>query len=313
MALSGSAGTGSRFIDADGLRLKVLEVSDALSDPADAPSVPVIVFVHGFPDTSAVWLPVMERLRADFRCVAYDVRGAGESDVPPSREGYRIPHLVSDLVAVVDAVSPDRPVHLVGHDWGSVQSWESVLRASGSGTGADPRLTGRIASYTTISGPSIGHLGLWLRSAVHGTADRRRKVATQALHSWYVLGFQLPWLPDLGLRRLLATPEKARRFLGSGHAAATVARDAVHGLDLYRANLIGAKDGEVTLRTDLPVQLIVPLRDTFLTAAVYDDLPSFCTQLTRHDIDAGHWAQQSHPGEVARLVAEFVRRVETQR
>lgn len=267
---------------------------------------PVVVFVHGYPDTHAVWLPVIERLAGRLRCVAYDVRGAGASAVPSSREGYRIPRLVSDLVAVLDAVSPDQAAHVVGHDWGSVQAWEAVLRADGAD--ADPRLAGRIASYTTISGPSVGYLGAWLRSAVRGGADRRREVAVQALHSWYVLAFQVPLLPELALRRLLRTPAAARRFLGSGHAVDTAVRDAVHGLGLYRANIGGATGGGVDLRTSLPVQLIVPLRDAFLTPAVYDDLPRYCTDLTRHDIDAGHWVQHSHPDEIAALVAEFVLR-----
>lgn len=300
MAFDMSFGGSRRFVDGDGVSLNIVEAGE--------PPEPVIVFVHGFPDTHAVWLPTIARLVDRFRCVAYDVRGAGESGVPSSREGYRIPHLIGDLVAVLDAVSPDRPVHLVGHDWGSVQSWESVLRASG--THADPRLARRIASYTTISGPSFGHFGLWLRSALRGDADRRRKVAVQALHSWYVLGFQLPWLPELGLRHLLATPEKARGFLGSGHAVDTVARDAVHGLGLYRANLGGGGGAHVSLRTGLPIQVVVPLQDAFLTPAVYDDLPLFCSDLTRSDIDAGHWVQQSHPDDVADLVARFVLRNE---
>lgn len=296
---SGRFDSSSRLIEGDGLPLKILEAGSG---------GPAVILVHGYPDTHAVWLPVIEDLADRFRCVAYDIRGAGESGVPQSRSGYRVQHLVSDLVAVLDAVSGDRPVHLVGHDWGSVQSWESVLRAGGAD--ADPRLTGRIASYTTISGPSIGHLGSWMRSAAHGSANRRRKVAVQALHSWYVLAFQVPGLPEVGLRRLLRTPAAARRFLGSGHATDTVARDAVNGLGLYRANLggplgSGVRDGGSSLKTDIPIQLIVPLQDAFLTPAAYDDLPRFCSDFTRHELDAGHWVQQSHPHEVAELIADF--------
>ena len=50
----------------------------------------------------------------------------------------------------------------------------------------------------------------------------------------------------------------------------------------------------------------MPLRDRFLTPAVYDDLPRLLLDLTRHDLDAGHWVQQSHPDEVAALIAAFV-------
>jgi pimeloyl-ACP methyl ester carboxylesterase len=283
-----------RFVEGDGVSLNLLEAGEA--------SGPLIVFVHGFPDTHAVWLTTIARLVDEFRCVAYDVRGAGESAVPETRAGYRVSHLVSDLVAVIDSFSPGRPVHLVAHDWGSVQTWEAVLLA-----GSDPRLTGRIASYTTISGPAIGHLALWVRQGLRGSWKQRRLVARQLLHSWYILAFQVPWLPELALRRLLRSPESARRFLGSRHAAPSVARDAVNGLGLYRANLRQGPSARHSLRTGIPVQLIVPLRDPFLTPSVYDDLPGFCSDLTRHDLDAGHWVQASHPDEIARLVAEFAR------
>lgn len=304
MAFGRNFGAVSRTIDGDGLTLKVVEVGENVKFVGDSTS-PVVVFVHGFPDTHAVWLPVMARLVDGFRCVAYDVRGAGESAVPTTVEGYRMTHLVGDLVAVLDHVSPRRPAHVVGHDWGSVQAWEAVLLA-----GSDPRLRGRVASYTTISGPSAGQLGAWMHSAVGGTWDRRREVAIQALRSWYVLAFQVPLLPELGLRRLLRTPAGARRFLGSGHAADTVVRDAVNGLGLYRANLRGVGRRPSGMRTDLPVQLVVPLRDPFLTPAVYDDLPRYCPELTRHELDAGHWVQCSHPDEVAAMVAEFALRHE---
>ena len=52
--------------------------------------------------------------------------------------------------AVVDAVSPERPVHLVGHDWGSIQAWAAVT---------DPSLGDRFASFTSMSGPSLDHVG----------------------------------------------------------------------------------------------------------------------------------------------------------
>jgi len=279
------------IIDGDGLELNVLEAGQG----------PVIVFVHGFPDTHAVWLTTIARLVDDFRCLAYDVRGAGESGVPASQEGYLVSHLVGDLVAVVNLLSPGRPVHLVGHDWGSVQAWQAVLLA-----GSDPRLRGRITSYTSISGPSLGHFGAWTRRARQGSWSQRQEVVRQMAHSWYILAFQLPLLPELALRRLLRGPESTRRFLGSRHAKPTVARDAVNGLGLYRANLHHGLRERYSLRTDIPVQLIVPLRDRFLTPAVYDDLPGFCSDLTRHDIDAGHWVQQSHPDEVAQLIADFV-------
>ena len=51
---------------------------------------PTVLLVHGFPDTSSVWRPVADRLASDLHVVAYDVRGAGRSDVPANRNGYAL-------------------------------------------------------------------------------------------------------------------------------------------------------------------------------------------------------------------------------
>lgn len=118
---------------------------------------PTVVLVHGYPDTSAVWLAVAERLAARYHVVAYDVRGAGASAAPSGTEAYRLERLVEDLAAVIDATTaaaPDRPVHLVGHDWGSIQGWEAVT--------TEP-LAGRIASFTSISGPWLANVSYGLR------------------------------------------------------------------------------------------------------------------------------------------------------
>jgi len=136
------------------------------------PAQPVVVLVHGYPDNSHVWHGVAQALAGRFRVVAYDVRGAGASDVPADMVDYRLERLADDFIAVVDAVSPDRPVHLVGHDWGSIQGWEFVT---------DPRLYGRIASFTSCSGPCLDHAARALREPPrHWGATLR-----QALASWF--------------------------------------------------------------------------------------------------------------------------------
>src|SRR5687767_11707346 len=89
-------------------------------DEGGTSGAPTLLLVHGYPDTSAVWADVAARLRDRYHVVTYDVRGAGASGAPEGRRGYTLDLLVADLAAVADAVSPHRPVHLVGHDWGSI-------------------------------------------------------------------------------------------------------------------------------------------------------------------------------------------------
>ncbi|WP_408640330.1 alpha/beta fold hydrolase, partial [Saccharomonospora halophila] len=111
------------------------------------------------------------RLRGRFRVVTYDVRGAGESDAPREVAAYRLDTLAADLLAVLDGVAGDRPVHLLAHDWGSIQAWHAV-------TG--PWLRGRVASFTSISGPDLDHAAHWFRAqpAAAPAQARRRTAAT---------------------------------------------------------------------------------------------------------------------------------------
>ncbi|MFT3859270.1 MAG: alpha/beta fold hydrolase [Aquabacterium sp.] len=130
---------------------------------------PVVVLVHGYPDNRSEWRPIAQYLAArQYQVVAYDVRGAGESIKPKGRAAYRLDKLMADFKAVIDVVSPDRPVHLVGHDWGSVQAWEFAT---------EPALKGRIASYVSCSGPCLDHAGFWLRSRLQSP---RRSTSTSS-------------------------------------------------------------------------------------------------------------------------------------
>jgi pimeloyl-ACP methyl ester carboxylesterase len=261
---------------------------------------PTLVFVHGFPDTHAVWDPVMARLTGRFRCLAYDVRGAGASAAPTTQGGYLVRHLIDDLATVIADQSPDQAVHLVGHDWGSVQCWDAVLRER-----SHPALTGRIASFTTISGPALHHVDAYVRSARRGDRARRRAAVRQLGHSWYVYAFLVPRVPDLllrtSIRRLMRRLDPARDSF-----APTLPTDAVNGLGLYRANTFSHEPVPGGPRTSLPVQLVVPLQDPFITASLVADVPRFAPNVTRRELDAGHWVMQSHPDQLARCIADFV-------
>lgn len=166
--------------------------------PADASARrrPAIVLVHGYPDDSSVWHGVRDTLARDRRVLTFDVRGAGLSDAPADTTGYRIPQFVDDLAAVADALLPGERFHLVGHDWGSIHSWESVTT---------DRLRGRIASYTSISGPCLDHVGHWMRAQLDaGTWTAKRAVWKQRLQSWYVGYFHLPLVPEWSWRLWVA-------------------------------------------------------------------------------------------------------------
>ena len=257
--------------------------------PPDLPGVDHVVLVHGYPDDQRMWHPVGQHLAgAGMHVVTYDVRGAGASDVPTRTADYRAELLVDALVAVLDAtVPPGDRVHLVGHDWGSVQLWEAVLAEAD-----DPRLQGRIASFTSVSGPAMEHLSYLMRHP----RGRELRVLRQLGHSWYVLAFQVPVLPELAWRAGATALGRTR-----------LARNAANGVNLYRANLRRGAARAEPRRTDVPVLVVAPLKDPFLTGLVVEELDRVGSDVRVVRPDTGHWVPRSHPDLLADLVVEHVR------
>jgi pimeloyl-ACP methyl ester carboxylesterase len=288
----------SRIVRTDGVHIAVYE-----SGPVSRPTV---IFVHGYPDSHLVWDRVIGELVNDFHCVAYDVRGAGASDAPTSVDGYRLEQLATDLANVVDAVSPNAPVHVVGHDWGSIQTWESVTT---------DRLRGRIASFTSISGPCLDHMGHVLRDRLRTrTRESLGQLLSQVARSWYIWLFELPMLGERawthgGLAERF--PTMIRKLEGVvAEPSPTRKRDGERGIGLYRANVIDRLRNPRERRAHAPVQLIVATQDRYVEAGSFADVPRWVPDLERHDIEAGHWVVLKEPSRVAGLVRDFVTRIE---
>ena len=84
---------------------------------------PLVVFIHGFPESWYSWrhqIPVLAE--AGYRAVAIDQRGYGRSSKYFLNSAYRIKDLVGDIVGVVDAYGEDM-AFVVGHDWGAPVAW----------------------------------------------------------------------------------------------------------------------------------------------------------------------------------------------
>ncbi|MFJ5260604.1 SDR family oxidoreductase [Streptomyces sp. NPDC088387] len=273
------------------------------------PSAPTVVLVHGYPDSKEVWSEVAAELADRFHVVLYDVRGHGASTAPrPLRGGFTLEKLTDDFLAVADAVSPDRPVHLVGHDWGSVQSWEFVTVK---------RTEGRIASFTSMSGPSLDHFGHWINARVKRPTPRRvGQLLGQGAKSWYVYLLHTPVLPELAWRGPLGRRwpkilERVEHVPGGDYPTRSLPDDAAHGAWLYRDNVRRRlRRPRPDAYAHAPVQLITPLGDAFLSEQLYDGLELWAPQLTRRTLPAKHWIPRTRPAQVAAWVAEFVTGVE---
>jgi NAD(P)-dependent dehydrogenase (short-subunit alcohol dehydrogenase family)/pimeloyl-ACP methyl ester carboxylesterase len=288
----------SFFVESGGVKLAVHErgVRDA----------PTILLVHGYPDTSSTWDGVAAELANRFHVVSYDVRGAGESDRPRRKSAYRLPLLAADLLAVADAVSPHAPVHLVGHDWGSIQGWEAVT---------EPAMQSRFASYTSISGPSLDHAAAWIKARL--TPRGLPAVLRQTLRSWYINPIHVPGLVPLMWRVGMARSfgPSVRRMEGIPHRdgwpARTLTKDGGRGVLLYRANILPGLRHPRERRTTVPVQVIVPTRDRYISPKfATSDLAQWTDRLWVRRVRAGHWVQHKSPEGLARAIADLVIHVE---
>jgi NAD(P)-dependent dehydrogenase (short-subunit alcohol dehydrogenase family)/pimeloyl-ACP methyl ester carboxylesterase len=280
-----------------GVQLALLEAGDT--------SRPTLVFVHGYPDTKEVWCDVLALLRSRFHVVAYDVRGAGRSSAPRGPRAYDFERLGDDLAAVIAATSPESPVHLVGHDWGAIAGWEFAT---------DGRFSGRLASFTAIAGPSLDQVALGGRVLVRRpTPGNLAKVLGRLRRSWYVLALLTPGVPTLAWRGPLAHG-RWRWLLENGerlppreeHPAPSIGRDGTMGSNLYRRNIPRRMlRPRVDARAHVPVQLILPSGDHFISASYYDAAERHAPELRRRVVAGSHWAPRRHPELIARWVDEF--------
>ncbi|MGQ0533679.1 MAG: alpha/beta fold hydrolase, partial [Caulobacteraceae bacterium] len=127
-----------RTIDTNGIKLRAAIEGEG----------PLIVMVHGFPESWYSWRHQMAPFAAaGFTACAIDVRGYGGSDKPHAVEAYAMKELAADVAGVIDALSSANPAVLIGHDWGAPIVWHTaVLHPS------------KVRAVAGLSVPYFGHL-----------------------------------------------------------------------------------------------------------------------------------------------------------
>ena len=154
------------YLSANGLRFAYLEQGAG----------PLVVLLHGFPDTAHTWSHQMPALAAaGYRVVAPFLRGYAPTEIPLNGY-YDKATLASDVAALIDSLGGGAPVRLVGQDWGAITSY-AVLAAR-------PELVHR-AVVMAVPHPAEVSKSLLLPKHVQ-----------RSFHWWF---FQLPHLPEKAL------------------------------------------------------------------------------------------------------------------
>jgi Predicted hydrolases or acyltransferases (alpha/beta hydrolase superfamily) len=159
------------YISTNGIRLHTV-----IAGPQSGPPV---VLLHGFPETWRCWIRQLPALvNAGCRVIVPDQRGYNLSDKPKGVKNYRISTLVDDIVGLIEALEYEK-VNLVGHDWGAAVAWMLANKY--------PNRLQRLGIM------NVPHPAVMRRFLMRDLEQIRR--------SWYVFFFQLPWLPEAGMRR----------------------------------------------------------------------------------------------------------------
>lgn len=260
----------------DCLRFDVVD-----SGPVDGP---VIIALHGFPQRASIWAGVTPLLNdGGYRVLAFDQRGYARDAQPPDVDAYRIDRLADDVLALADAAGLES-FDVLGHDWGGAVGWYLASR--------NPD---RVRTLIVASTP-------------HPRAMIAAMAGPQALRSWYMGLFQLPWLPEYLLRVRGGT--LARRLL-----VATGAPDADAGVQLladpvtaraavnwYRAMRLPVQPPAG--RVSVPTLYVWSDEDAALGGQAALATARWVSGPYRFEIltGASHWIPEERPADLARLV-----------
>jgi pimeloyl-ACP methyl ester carboxylesterase len=87
-------------------------------------SHPIILMIHGWPDTHEIWKNQVSFFKKQYQCVSFDLPGFSKEDT----KAYTLEEIVETIKSIVDTVSPDQKIILMLHDWGCVFGYEYAMR-----------------------------------------------------------------------------------------------------------------------------------------------------------------------------------------
>jgi haloacetate dehalogenase len=258
-----------------------------------------VVLLHGHPRTHTTWHEVAARLCRDHTVVCPDLRGYGESTLPPDEPDHSQSSkraMAADVAALMTHLGHER-FAVVGHDRGALVAFRAAMD--------HPE---RVSHLVVMDGlPVVEHL------------ERTDATFARAWWHWWFLG-----QTDKPAERVIcADPDAWYRTPGpeemgpGNHAdvwAALRNPAVVHGMcEDYRAGLgVDREHDEADRRAGRRVAC-----PTMLLESAHDDLdihgdpvaiwePWLSSSLRHVVVGSGHHQAEQAPDEVARAIAEFV-------
>jgi pimeloyl-ACP methyl ester carboxylesterase len=279
-----------RWVDVGELRLHCVEAGTG----------PLVVLLHGFPEFWYAWRHQLPALAdAGYRVVAPDLPGYNTSDKPPRVRDYQPRVLAQNLADLILALGANSAA-VAGHDWGGALAWLLAMH--------HPE---RVQRLIVLNAP---HPIRFLKGL---TSPR------QLLRSWYILAFQLPWLPERliaardfqALRRALRQqPTRPGAFTAQDidrYVAAAAQPGALRAAINYyraavRANLLAQMHN--LRRVDIPTLIIWGDQDRYLGRELAEPDRAWVPEVRVERIpQASHWVQADSSERVNQLMVDFLR------
>ncbi|HEX4847064.1 MAG TPA: alpha/beta hydrolase [Novosphingobium sp.] len=284
-----------------------LDVQD--EGPRDAP---VLIFLHGFPDSHRTWRHQIAHLKDRFRCIAPDQRGYRGSSKPKGVESYTPDKLIGDVFLLADALGVGT-FTIVGHDWGGAIAWGVAIMG---------QMNGRVTRAVVANAP---HPTIFPK-LLYTNRDQRqasqyfrifRDPASDALVEQFGLGGVL-------LKAFGETPENPK--MEPEERAALLAdwenrEAAIAMLNWYRASPMEVLDMDAPYelpagwqpvplpRLTIPTLVVWALDDIALPPANLDGMDELIADLTVERIPGcGHFVQWEAPTQVNAALDAFLAR-----
>lgn len=274
-----------------------------------AKGAPIALCLHGFPDTAYGWRKIGPLLAdAGWRVVAPFLRGYAPSSLAADGS-YHVGALMDDALRVLDAVGPTGRDVLIAHDWGAI---------AGAGLAAMPNSPFSKAAILSVP-PAAAFQPL---GRVPDVGRLTARLPGQILKSWYILYFQIPWLPERSASWMV--PRLWRQWSPGYNAEEDLryVEAAIGEPDRWRAAL---RYYRATARNSRPPAQYAELHSHWLSAprvpvlymhgandgCAQDYTPWIERVLPDGSAavlvdDAGHFLQHEQPEVVARHIVDFV-------
>ena len=252
---------------------------------------PLVVALHGFPDTALTWRRLAPLLAdAGWRVAAPYSRGYAPSGIPDDGD-YSVRALAGDAVALHGLLGGDERAVLLGHDWGAITA---------NAVAADP--ASPYARHVSLAVPPLTAMN----PSLHTAATWAAAMARQPWHSWYIAFNQVPGLAE---RRFHALAARLWRSWSPGYDATedlAHLRDAVPDRAHARAAVSYYR---ALLGTGVAPALAEPVRPLLVLHGADDRClePGLARVAGATTVGgAGHFLQLEQPARVAASILSFL-------